>query len=106
MSAPTGSQTVTYRKPGVVPPVYLAGSFTDPQWQPREMQHTRGADDEYVFTSSVQGAPGKEYQYKFRIGQADQWVIDDTVPACESSRHPSIPTALPGLLGLGQPHQS
>lgn len=68
--------TVKFSKPGVQPPVYLAGSFSDPAWQPQEMQHTTESA-EYMYKKEVEVEEGKEYQYKFRIGEGDWWVVDD-----------------------------
>lgn len=80
MSSPANLHTITYRQPGTVPPVYLAVSAGDPQWQPREMQYSRDSDGEYVFTSKVGVVPGEQYRYKFRIGQGDRWTVDSKRP--------------------------
>ena len=38
--------TITYHKAGTQPPVYVAGSFSDPAWEPQEMKFTTGDDGE------------------------------------------------------------
>ena len=76
----TAAQTITYRKPGTQPPVFLAGSFTDPQWVPREMEYTQDEDGEYKYTSQIRAVPGHEYQFKFRVGEGDSWVLDENSP--------------------------
>ena len=68
--------TVTYTSPGTIPPVFLAGSFTEPPWTAQRMECTQRADGEYVFTRRIHIAPGREYQFKFRKGDHD-WVLDE-----------------------------
>lgn len=69
--------TITFRKAGVRPPVYLAGTFSDPAWQPREMQLTEDGAGEHCFTAQVPVQPGLEYRYRFRAGEDGDWVLDD-----------------------------
>lgn len=71
--------TITYSSPGTEPPVYLAGSFTEPPWVAREMEYTQQADGEFVFTQQVHIAPDREYQFKFRKGD-NEWVVDENNP--------------------------
>jgi ATP-dependent RNA helicase MRH4 len=85
MPRPIVRHTITYRQPGTSPPVYLAGSFTEPQWIPQPMDDSLDVDGEYVFTSQVFAVPGHEYQFKFRIGEHDQWVLDDNSPVVTDS---------------------
>jgi hypothetical protein len=68
--------TVTYAHPGAQPPIYLAGSFSD--WQPEELEYTKEGD-EYIFKKDVV-VKGGEYQYKFRIGPGDWWVLNEDAP--------------------------
>jgi hypothetical protein len=68
---------VKFCKSGLQPPIYLAGSFSDPEWQPQEMQHTLNENNEHQYYKEVEVESGKEYQYKFRIGQGDWWVLDE-----------------------------
>lgn len=74
------SVTVKYSKPGTQPPIYLAGSFSDPQWQPQEMEHSPIGDNEYEFKKEVEVEEGKEFQYKFRIGEGDWWTLEENSP--------------------------
>lgn len=80
MASPTVTVTVKYSKPGTQPPVYLAGSFSDPAWQPQEMEHTTNADGEHEYHKDVQVEKGKEYQYKFRLGPGDWWTLNEDAP--------------------------
>lgn len=71
--------TVRYSKPGTQPPIYLAGSFS--AWQPEEMQYTTDANNEHEFYKEVEVEPGKEYQYKFRLGHVgDWWILNEDSP--------------------------
>jgi hypothetical protein len=72
--------TITYAHPGTHPPIYLAGSFSDPAWQPQEMHVTKDERGEHYFSKDIKLQPGKAYQYKFRIGEGDWWVLDETAP--------------------------
>ena len=83
---------ITYAHPGSVPPVYLAGSFTAPPWEPQEMEYTelqsKGAESseegqqappEFEFYKELDVKEG-QWQYKFRVGQGDLWVLDENAP--------------------------
>jgi len=72
--------TVKYSKPGIQPPVYLVGSFSDPAWQPQEMQHTINENGDYEYTKEIQIEEGKDYQYKYRIGAGDWWLLNEDSP--------------------------
>ncbi|RDW59531.1 hypothetical protein BP6252_12618 [Coleophoma cylindrospora] len=74
---------VKFAHPGTQPPVYVAGSFS--QWQPQEMQYTTNENNEHEFYKEVKAEPGKEYQYKFRLGPGDWWVLDETAPTATDS---------------------
>ncbi|KAI1213264.1 uncharacterized protein F4807DRAFT_256777 [Annulohypoxylon truncatum] len=69
--------TLTYQKNGTGPPVYVAGSFSDPPWQPQEMDVSIDQHGTHIFTKKVMVDDGTEIQYKFRIGSGDWWVLDD-----------------------------
>ncbi|MCJ1310565.1 hypothetical protein MMC25_004230 [Agyrium rufum] len=60
------------------PPVFVAGAFTNPPWEPRELKH-RAVDnsEEYEFVASFPAKEG-QYQYKFRIGTGDWWICDQS----------------------------
>ncbi|KAI9773572.1 MAG: hypothetical protein M1840_006846 [Geoglossum simile] len=83
---------ITYAHPGSVPPVYLAGSFTALPWEPQEMQYTelqskeaesgeggQQAQLEYEFYKELDVKEG-QWQYRFRVGQGDLWVLDGNTP--------------------------
>jgi len=72
--------TITYQKPGTKPPLYVAGTFSDPAWQLEEMEYIVDADGEHLFKKEVQGEPGSKIHYKFRIGDGDWWVLNDGTP--------------------------
>ena len=74
------SISVKYSKPGTQPPIYLAGSFSDPAWQPQEMQYTTDENNEHDFFKEVYVEQGKEYQYKFRIGLGEWWILNEDSP--------------------------
>jgi hypothetical protein len=75
---------ITYHKPGTQPPLYVAGTFSNPPWQPCEMDHTTRPDGEYDFKKEVRAEPGTEIQYKFRINDGD-WVLKDDGPTVTDS---------------------
>ena len=66
--------------PGVRPPVYLAGSFSDPAWHPQEMDFTTEENNEYSFYKDIMVEEGSRSQYKFRIGSGDWWELDENAP--------------------------
>jgi hypothetical protein len=68
---------VKYSKPGIQPPIYLAGSFSNPAWQPQEMLYTTNEANEHDFYKEVQVEEGHEYQYKFRVGEGDWWLLNE-----------------------------
>ncbi|KAM0286297.1 hypothetical protein ACHAQH_001028 [Verticillium albo-atrum] len=72
--------TLTYRKPGTQPPLFVAGTFSDPQWEAQEMQVTTGEDGEHTFFKPLHLPPGSKIQYKIRIGTGDWWVLNEDAP--------------------------
>jgi hypothetical protein len=72
--------TITFGRKGIQPPLYIAGSFSSPEWQPQEMEHTRGDDHEVIFTKDIFVEAGSQIQYKFRVGTGDWWILDDSAP--------------------------
>ncbi|KAM3416345.1 hypothetical protein BST61_g7949 [Cercospora zeina] len=71
--------TLEYSSPGLQPPVYIATSLSDPQWEPIEMEGTKDNGGEYHFSKSFNAHEG-EYQYKLRLGPGDWWVCDEHQP--------------------------
>ncbi|KXX79451.1 hypothetical protein MMYC01_203729 [Madurella mycetomatis] len=76
---------INYYKPGTRPPIFVAGTFSDPPWQPQEMEHTAREDGEHDFKKEVYGEPGSKIQYKFRIGDGDWWVLNGDAPTVMDS---------------------
>jgi len=72
-----------FQKPGTQPPVYVAGSFSNPPWQPHQMEATQRDDGEYIFTKSWPVEEGVDIQYKYRIGDGDWWLLDESEPVAD-----------------------
>lgn len=66
-------------------PVYVAGTFSDPSWQPLELtakpldteKASADAKSVYVFSRDFE-LPEGQYQYKFREGEDGEWFFDDS----------------------------
>lgn len=71
---------ITYKSKEFQPPLWVAGSFSNPPWTPQEMKHKTTPDGEHVFTKSIHVKPGTAVQYKFRVGSGDWWVLDESLP--------------------------
>ncbi|KAI1628415.1 hypothetical protein EDD37DRAFT_5104 [Exophiala viscosa] len=69
------STVITFSKPDIQGPVYVAGSFTE--WSPVEMNCESTASGLNKFSYTADLNPGK-YQYKFRLGPGDWWVLDES----------------------------
>lgn len=76
---------ISYVSTGAQPPIFVAGSFTDPPWQPQELDYVLEQPDstdiqsgtsQYRFAKNVQVGEGR-WQYKFRLGLGDWWVCDE-----------------------------
>ncbi|RKF57036.1 putative pt repeat family protein [Erysiphe neolycopersici] len=62
-------------------PVYIAGTFTNPPWQLIEMDSLGlETSDESKFEIRLDLAKGQDYEYKFRIGRDDHWILNDEEP--------------------------
>lgn len=72
--------TIVYHKPGTQPPLFLAGSFSTPPWEPAQMDCVKDEAGEYTFKKDVLVDPGSEIQYKFRVGAGDWWVHNEEAP--------------------------
>lgn len=75
--------TIDFRSPGAQPPVFVAGTFSEPQWKPYELDFESytpedgdGSSPKYLFFKRLE-VPAGEYQYKFRLGPGDWWVCDE-----------------------------
>lgn len=80
MAEPKVPVTITYRNPGTKPPLYVAGSFSSPQWVDHLMDYTTGDDGEHTFTKKLEVQPDSKFQYKLRIGDGDWWVLNEDSP--------------------------
>ncbi|KAF2144327.1 uncharacterized protein K452DRAFT_156920 [Aplosporella prunicola CBS 121167] len=82
LSRPKLPVTITYSHPDTQPPVYLACSVTNPPWEPMEMavKEERSSQGDLIFEKTLDAVEPGEYQYKFRLGPGDWWVMDETAP--------------------------
>ncbi|KAF2972194.1 hypothetical protein GQX73_g1463 [Xylaria multiplex] len=74
--------TFTFHRRGVHPPLFVAGSFSKPPWQPHEMDASIDQHGDFIFTKQVMVDECSEIQYKFRHASGDWWALDpdaDTV---------------------------
>ena len=85
-ASPRQRVRITYTSPGIQPPVFVAGAFTDPPWQPCEMEQVKPLPDatidpegkaDYSFFKEF-NVPKGSWQYKFRLGPGDWWACDET----------------------------
>lgn len=72
--------TITFKRPGTAPPLFLAGSFSDPEWEPKEMEYKTEDDGEHTFQSEVMITPGEDYQFKLRMGEGSWWILAENYP--------------------------
>lgn len=84
------SITISRKANGINPPLFVAGSFSSPEWVPELMDHTTAEDGEPIFTKTFQVAPNAKIQYKFRVGESDWWVLNDDAPTGMSPDFQSI----------------
>ncbi|KAI1302628.1 hypothetical protein F5Y03DRAFT_396386 [Xylaria venustula] len=68
--------TFTFHRRGVHPPLFVAGTFSDPPWQAQEMDASIDQHGDYVFTKRAMVKECSEIQYKFRHGSGDWWALD------------------------------
>lgn len=80
MSSKKVSVTLTYTSSGAQPPIFLAGSFSEPAWHPQEMDFTTDENGEHNFHKEVEVDEGGQFQYKFRIGLGDWWTLNEQAP--------------------------
>lgn len=72
------SVTITYKQPGTQPPIFVAGSFSNPKWEPQEMDFTTEDGGEHTFYKNIEVRPNAQIEYKFRVGLGDWWVLNET----------------------------
>ncbi|KAI6376074.1 hypothetical protein MCOR25_002887 [Pyricularia grisea] len=68
--------TITFGKEGVQPPLYIAGTFSDPPWQLEEMEVSSAEDGKHIFKARFVASPGAQIHYKFKTAHGD-WFLDD-----------------------------
>ncbi|KAI0408614.1 hypothetical protein F4802DRAFT_548160 [Xylaria palmicola] len=68
--------TFTFHRKAARPPVFVAGSFSDPPWQPLEMDASIDQHGDLIFTKQVMVDELSEVQYKFRHASGDWWALD------------------------------
>ncbi|KAI1743627.1 hypothetical protein F4680DRAFT_456765 [Xylaria scruposa] len=68
--------TFTFHRHGAHPPLFVAGSFSDPPWQPLEMDASIDQHGDLIFTKQVMVNESSEIQYKFRHASGDWWALD------------------------------
>lgn len=73
----------TYQKDDTVPPVYVAGTFSDPAWQPFEMDVAQNENGQNVFSKVIDVSDASDIQYKFRIGTGNWWLCNETAETCK-----------------------
>ena len=74
------SVTLTYQQRGTRPPIFVAGTFTEPPWTPQEMECSADKDGQMTFSKTCVLKPGEDVQYKFRVGTGNWWVLDESSP--------------------------
>ncbi|KAK0711123.1 hypothetical protein B0H67DRAFT_555155 [Lasiosphaeris hirsuta] len=85
MAPSKAAATISYQKPGTQPPIFVAGTFSEPQWEPHEMDYTTEEEGEHVFKKEIFVEPGSKIQYKFRVGSGNWWVLDEGSPTATDS---------------------
>ncbi|OAA33789.1 hypothetical protein AAL_01254 [Moelleriella libera RCEF 2490] len=68
--------TVSFRKRGIAPPVFIAGTFSDPAWELQETQCVTDEFGEHHFAAQLPVTAGRDYLYKFKAGRDGDWFLD------------------------------
>lgn len=81
MSQPhTVPHTITYSDPCEGDALFIAGTFSSPQWMLQQMRRSTPSDGPATYSICVMVEPGKEYQYRFKQGRDGDWAVDDQKP--------------------------
>ncbi|KAK5990224.1 hypothetical protein PT974_08490 [Cladobotryum mycophilum] len=75
--------TIIYRNSEAQSPVFLAGTFTNPEWLLQEMEPSLDDHGQHVFKATVFVEPEKDYQFRFKMGHQEAWIIDESKPITE-----------------------
>lgn len=68
--------TFTFHQGGLRPPLFVAGTFSDPPWQPEEMEASTDEHGEFTFTKKIMVNESSEIQYKYLSASGDWWLTD------------------------------
>lgn len=72
---------ISFSPKGAKPPIFIAGTFTNPPWQQLEMQSIElETPGEYRHEIRLNIPKGQDYQYKFRLGKGDWWDLNEEEP--------------------------
>lgn len=85
MNTEHSSVKISYKSAVIQPPLFIAGTFSNPPWTPQEMEHSKMANGEQMFTTTIKGSPGSTVQYKFRVGTGDWWILNESAPTATDS---------------------
>ena len=82
----THAVTLTFERHDLQPPVFVAGSFTQPPWQPIQMELSVSKQEggEAIAFSKTFDIPEGQWEYKFKLGVGDWWVCDERAKIGES----------------------
>lgn len=71
--------TIAITRPTDSSPLFVAGTFSDPQWEPLELgaKPIPSSTTESLFSRDVEVVPG-QYRYQFREGEDGTWFHDDS----------------------------
>lgn len=94
---PKHNVIITFDRPDLQPPVYVASSISSTPWQPYEMsfipRNSANTSDpaQLHFFKEFKDVEVGQYQYKFRLGPGDWWILDDKAetgqPSCTVHTH-------------------
>jgi len=73
----------TFHGRGVQPPLFVAGTFSDPPWQPYEMEASVDQHGDFIFTKKIMINEASDIQYKFRNASGDWWALDPDADTSE-----------------------
>ncbi|KAJ6784425.1 hypothetical protein PWT90_07062 [Aphanocladium album] len=77
--------TITYCAPCQGGSLFIAGTFSKPEWLLQEMNCTESSENPQTYSIRVMVEPGKEYQYRFRQGREGNWAVDEQKPIVKSA---------------------
>ncbi len=60
--------------------VYVAGTFTRPEWLLQEMQRGAINSGSICYSKKIMVEPHKEHQYRLKLGREGDWIVDENKP--------------------------